>query len=118
MPENGEPTHRRRPAVLNAAVRCCLALVLVTAAVLKLASPRSSQSVFAAFGLGTGVLGWAAWGAIVALELGLAAGVVAGSAAAAYVAAALLMAFAATLVVALLRGRAARPARASARARA
>ena len=104
MPESGERTHRRRPAVLNAAVRCCLALVLVTAAVLKLASPRSSQSVFAAFGLGTGVLGWAAWGAIVALELGLAVGVVAGSAVAAYVAAALLLAFAATLGVALVRG--------------
>lgn len=95
--------------MLNAAVRCCLALVLVAAAVLKLASPRSSQSAFASFGLRGRVLRWGAWAAIVALELVLAAGVVAGSAAAAYIAAALLVAFAAALAVALARGRGGAP---------
>jgi hypothetical protein len=95
--------------VLSAVVRCCLALVLVAAAALKLAAPRSSQSALAAFGLRGMRLRWAAWGTIVSLELLLAAGVAAGSAAAAYTAAALLVAFAVVLAVALARGRGGAP---------
>jgi len=50
-----------------------------------------------------------AWGLLVATELGLAAGVIAGSATAAYLAAALMATFAATMISAIMRGRAGAP---------
>ena len=50
-----------------------------------------------------------AWALLIACELGLAAGVIAGSATAAYLAAALMATFAATMVGAILRGRAGAP---------
>jgi len=50
-----------------------------------------------------------AWGMVIAAELGLAAGVIAGSPTAAYLAAALMATFAATMVSAILRGRAGAP---------
>ncbi len=50
-----------------------------------------------------------AWALLIACELGLAAGVIAGSATAAYLAAALMATFAATMIGAILRGRAGAP---------
>ena len=50
-----------------------------------------------------------AWALLIVTELGLAAGVIAGSATAALLAAALMALFAATMVGAILRGRAGAP---------
>jgi methylamine utilization protein MauE len=93
---------------LQLVVRCALAGVLVFAAASKLASPRSSRAALATFGL-RGRASWPAWAAIIATELGLAAGVALGSTAAAFVAAGLLLAFAGALALALRRGRAGAP---------
>lgn len=89
--------------------RLVLAGVLAFAAVSKVAAPRSSQAALATFGVRAGATRWAAWGALVAAELVLAAGVAAGSDPAAWGAAALLAAFAAAMAVALGRGRAGAP---------
>lgn len=86
-----------------------LALILVAASVAKLASPRSSQAALSTFGVRSAGLRWALWGALIATELALAAGVVAGSDVAAWAAAGLMAAFAAALVWALRRGRAGAP---------
>jgi hypothetical protein len=86
-----------------------LAGVLVFSALTKLAAPRASQAALATFGFRPGPGRWAAWGGLVAIELGLAAGIVAGEDAAAYGAAALMAVLALTLVSALLRGRAGAP---------
>jgi len=95
--------------MLNAAVRCALALVLAVAAGMKLYGARSSQAALGTFGLRSPVLRWAVWGGLVAAELGLAAGVALGSSIAAYAASALLIAFAAVLAVALARRRGGAP---------
>ena len=83
--------------------------MLAVAAISKLARPRATASAFANLGIRSRVLRWAGWGAAVAAELGLAAGVALGSTAAAYAAAGLLAAFALALVVAIRRGAAGRP---------
>lgn len=85
-----------------------LAAVLVLAALLKLASPRSSQAALGTFGVPQRAR-WPAWGVLVATEFALAAGVALGWAAPAYVAAALLASFAGLLALALRRGRAGAP---------
>jgi hypothetical protein len=95
--------------MLGVVAHLALAAVLGGAALLKLASPRSSAAALGTFGLPDSPLRWVAWGALVCAELGLAAGVAAGSDAAAYLAAALLAMFALMLVGALLRGRAGAP---------
>jgi hypothetical protein len=77
--------------------------------VLKLASPGSSRASLGTFGIDGEVTRWAAWGLLVATELGLAAGIAAGSDEAAWLAAALMAMFAAALLGALLRGRAGAP---------
>jgi Methylamine utilisation protein MauE len=84
-------------------IRCALAAVLATAAVLKLRS-ASSRAALATFGVGPP---WRrpVWSGIATAELALAAGVAAGSAVAAWVAAGLLAAFALLLTVAIARGR-------------
>jgi hypothetical protein len=95
--------------VLGLVARFVLALVLAGSAVLKLASPGSSRASLATFEIeGTG-LRWIAWALLIAAELGLAAGVAAGSDAAAWAAACLMGLFAAALLGALLRGRAGAP---------
>ena len=95
--------------MIDAVARLVLAAVLMVAAALKLAAPRSSQAALATFGVRREAARWPAWAAIVAAELGLAAGVALGSAAAAYMAAGMLVAFSVALGVALARGRSGAP---------
>jgi hypothetical protein len=89
-------------------VRIALALALLTAAALKLASPEASRAALATFGL-PARLRAPAWGALIGLEAVLAVTVVAGSDSAALAAAAFCALSAAVLVAAILRGRAGAP---------
>jgi hypothetical protein len=89
--------------------RLLLAGALGGAALAKLASPASSQAALATFGIGEGAIRRIAWGSLIAIELGLAVGVGAGSTEAAYAAAALMAMFGLLMVSALLRGRAGAP---------
>lgn len=91
------------------AIRLVVAGVLAAAAVAKLASPRSSRAALATFAITGERVQTVAWALVVAAELGLAAGVAAGSDTAAWLAAGLTAMFAATLVSAILRGRAGAP---------
>jgi hypothetical protein len=95
--------------VLGLIARFVLALVLAGSAVLKLVSPGSSRASLGTFGIEGEISRWAAWGLLVAIELGLAVGIIAGSDRAALLAAALMTMFAAVLLSALLRGRAGAP---------
>ncbi len=95
--------------MLEVAARLVLGGLLAGASVAKLASPGSSRAAMATFGVGGRRAQAVAWGLLIATELGLAAGVIAGSATAAYLAAALMATFAATMVSAILRGRAGAP---------
>ncbi len=95
--------------MIEIVVRIVLAGVLAGAAVAKLASPRSSRAALVTFGLEPGPAQSLAWGGVIAAELGLAAGVAAGSDQAAYAATALMAMFALVLVSAILRGRAGAP---------
>ena len=95
--------------MLGVVAHLALAAVLAGAALLKLASPRSSVAALGTFGLPDSPLRWFAWGSLIAAELGLAVAVGAGSDAAAYLAAALLALFGLGLIGALLRGRAGAP---------
>ncbi len=79
------------------------------ASIAKLASPASSRAALATFGIDGRRAQAVAWALLIVAELGLAAGVIAGSATAAYLAAALMAMFAATMVGAILRGRAGAP---------
>ena len=90
-------------------LRVGLGVVLASAALAKLASPRASIGALDSFGFGEGPLRPIAWAALIAVELALAVGVALGSDAAAYAAAALMVLFAALTVGALLRGRAGTP---------
>ncbi len=65
--------------MLGLVARFVLALVLAGSAVLKLASPGSSRASLGTFGIEGEVSRWVAWGLLVATELGLAAGIAAGS---------------------------------------
>ncbi|MGZ8562701.1 MAG: MauE/DoxX family redox-associated membrane protein [Candidatus Limnocylindria bacterium] len=89
--------------------RLVLGLVLAGSAALKLASPGSSRAALGTFDIEGERLRWVAWGLLVAVELGLAAEVIAGSDQAAWLAAAFLTMFAAVLVGAIMRGRAGAP---------
>lgn len=89
--------------------RLVLGGVLAGASVAKLASPRSSRAALSTFGIDGVQLQSVAWGLLIVAELALAAGVIAGAATAAYLAAALMATFAATMVGAILRGRAGPP---------
>ena len=95
--------------MLGLIARIVLALVLAGSAALKLASPESSRASLATFDVEDERLRWIGWGLLVATELGLAAGVAAGSDDAAVLAAGLMALFAAALVGALWRGRAGAP---------
>jgi Methylamine utilisation protein MauE len=95
--------------VVEVAARLALGGLLAGASLVKLASPGSSRASLATFGI-DGRRGQAvAWGLLIATELALAVGVIAGSATAAYLAAALMAMFAATMVSAIMRGRAGAP---------
>jgi hypothetical protein len=83
--------------------------LLAGAAVAKLASPASSRAALATFGVDDRRAQGIVWAALIAAELALAAGVIAGLDGAAWLAAALMATFAATMVGALMRGRAGAP---------
>ncbi len=95
--------------MLEVVVRLVLGGVLAGASLAKLASPASSRAAMATFGIDGRRAQGGAWVLLIACELGLAAGVIAGSTEAAYLAAALMATFAATMVGAILRGRAGAP---------
>lgn len=84
-------------------------MVLIVAAVAKLASPGTSRAALATFGLRDPRTQAVAWALLIATELGLGAAVAAGSETAAWLAAAMMATFAATMVSAILRGRAGAP---------
>ena len=89
--------------------RVLLGGALAGSAIAKLAAPGSSRAALATFSVADPRAQWVAWAALVAAELALAGGVVAGSAAAAYLAAGMLTLFALVLVGAILRGWAGAP---------
>ena len=89
--------------------RLVLGGILAGASVAKLASPGSSRAALSTFGIKEARLQGVAWVALIVCELGLAAGVIAGSATAAYLAAALMATFALTMIGAILQGRAGAP---------
>jgi hypothetical protein len=95
--------------VVEVLARLVLGGLLVVSAGLKLASPAASRAALATFGFQGPRIQRLAWSGLVAVELALAAGVLAGLDGAAFVAAALMAIFAATLISALLRGRAGAP---------
>jgi hypothetical protein len=93
--------------MLSVAVCLVLGLVLLASAILKLVDRSGTQSALATYGIRRAAP--VVWGAIVASELVLAAGVGAGIDAAAYAAAALMAIFAGAQGVALARGRGGAP---------
>jgi hypothetical protein len=95
--------------VLGLVARLVLGLILAGSAVLKLASPASSRAALGTFEIDGEYTRWAAWVLLIAVELGLAIEVIAGSDTAAWFAAAFLAFFAAALVGAILRGKAGAP---------
>jgi hypothetical protein len=95
--------------VLGLVARLVLGLILAGSAVLKLASPASSRAALGTFEIEGEYTRWAAWVLLIAVELGLAIEVIAGSDTAAWLAAAFLAFFAAALVGAILRGKAGAP---------
>jgi hypothetical protein len=95
--------------MVEVAARLLLAGALVGASLAKLASPASSRAALATFGIEGSGFQLLSWALLIGAELGLAVGVAAGSDAAAWAAAALMAVFAATLVSAILRGRAGAP---------
>jgi hypothetical protein len=95
--------------MLEVGARIVLALVLFGASVAKLASPGSSSAALSTFGVRGPRARWAVWGALIAAELSLAAGVAAGLELAAYLAAGLMAAFGAAMLFVLRRGGAGSP---------
>ncbi|HKH22770.1 MAG TPA: MauE/DoxX family redox-associated membrane protein [Solirubrobacterales bacterium] len=95
--------------MLEIVLRVGLGIVLAGAALAKLAKPRESIGAMSSFGFEAGPIRPLAWAGLIALELGLAVGVVLGSDGAAYGAAALMLLFAALTAGAIFRGRAGAP---------
>lgn len=98
--------------MLDIVLRCIPAAVLLAAAVAKLRRPATSRHALAtllpgAVGRGSGPA--VAWAGLLAVELGLAAAVAAGSHLAAFAAAAVMSGFAAVLARALAAGRGGTP---------
>lgn len=94
---------------MDLAVRLILGAILAGAALSKLAAPRAGAAAMATYGFRSPALRWGTFSIVVAAELVLAVGVVAGSDTAAYAAAALMALFAMTLASALMQGRAGEP---------
>lgn len=86
-----------------------VAAVLVASALMKLAAPRATHAALATFGPSGERTRWALWGALVTLELGVAAGVVARIEAVAYAGALLMTAFGLALERAVSRGQGGQP---------
>jgi hypothetical protein len=95
--------------VLTLVARLILGGVLAAASLAKLTAPGSSRAAMSSFGLSRPRAQWVAWVTLIAAELALAAGVIAGLDAAAFGAAALMLLFAAAMTLAILRGRAGAP---------
>lgn len=95
--------------MLELIIRIGLGIILIAAAVSKLRRPAEATAAMATFGFRRPSGRRLAFAFTVAAELGLAAGVIAGSDSAAYLAAALMGLFALTLIGALLQGQAGRP---------
>jgi hypothetical protein len=95
--------------VLEVVARLILGGLLAGTALAKLAGPRSSRSALATFGVSDASAQWVVWATVVATELGLGVGVIAGADVAAVGAAGLMLAFAGLLVGAIMRGRAGAP---------
>jgi hypothetical protein len=93
--------------MLSVAVSLALGLVLAASAVLKLADRSGTQTALATYGIRAGAP--LAWGALVAVELGLGVAVALGIDAAAYAAAALMAIFAIAQGLALASGRGGAP---------
>ena len=94
---------------MELAVRLILGAILAGAALSKLAAPRAGAAAMATYGFRSPASRWSTFSIVVAAELILAVGVVAGSDTAAYAAAALMALFATTLASALMQGRAGEP---------
>src|SRR5436305_4633486 len=91
--------------MLREVVSWTLAGVLAGAALLKVRDRRASQAALATYGIAGVGARRMAWAAVVALELGLAAGLALGSGIAASAAAVMFAGFALALVAAIARGR-------------
>ncbi len=94
---------------MELAVRLILGVILAGAALSKLSAPREGAAAMATYGFRSSGVRWGTFAFVVVAELALAVGVIAGSDEAAYAAAALMGLFAATLLSALLQGRAGEP---------
>jgi hypothetical protein len=95
--------------VLALVARLILGGVLAAASLAKLTAPGSSRAALSSFGISRPRAQWIVWVTLIAAELALAAGVIAGLDAAALGAAALMLLFAAAMTRAILRGRAGAP---------
>ncbi len=95
--------------MVSVVVCLVLGLALIAAAVLKAAGGPSARAAFATYGLRSPQAMTTAWGAVIAVELGLGAWIAAGSATAARAGALFLAAATAAQVVALAAGRAGAP---------
>jgi hypothetical protein len=91
--------------MLHTVAGLLLAALLLAAAGLKLAAPRTSAAALATFGIRAPALQRVAWGAVVVAEVALAVTVAIGLDLAAYAAAALMALFAVAQGLALARGR-------------
>jgi hypothetical protein len=92
------------------ALRLILGALLVVTAAAKLRSPAVSRAALGeTFGVTVPAMQPVIWASVIAVELVLGAGVIAGSTQAAYGAAALMAVFAALMIGAILRGKAGEP---------
>ncbi len=89
--------------------RLTLGAILVAVALGKLRRPRAGAAAMATYGFRPAPLRWVTFGFVIAAEVVLGVGVVAGSDTAAYASAALMALFALTLAGALMRGLAGEP---------
>ena len=90
-------------------LRLVLAGVLAGAAIAKLASPSAGREALAGFGFESPLARTIGFWSLIAIELGLAAGLVAGSTEAAILGAALMAMFGLVMASAIARGRAGEP---------
>lgn len=95
--------------MLEMGLRLVVGGVLVGAGVAKLGSPRAGQNALAGFGFGTPLARAAGFWTLVAVELALGAGMIAGSTEAAVLGAALMAMLALVMAAAIARGRAGEP---------
>ncbi|MFY9488234.1 MAG: MauE/DoxX family redox-associated membrane protein [Solirubrobacterales bacterium] len=95
--------------VFELIIRAAAASLLAGSAIAKMLAAEATRNALTTFGINGPRLRALLWSAVVAIELGLAAGILAGSSAAAYAASALMIGFAIALVAALRAGRAGMP---------